>query len=185
MKAMDLFEACAQNMLPTDEGYIISSFFNDNSAYSIYEVVAYSSVKDIFATSDSITFRTSGKKIFVLSEPPTYPQKTTEPYCRPQKEMAPFRFSETCRIVAKNRASVYFNEDPYQAISAFTVFRPEGIDFSYIFFASNDVFEAMEKFFAKTLYGDAGLPHSDALHIAKLVTRTCERKLKPSAGGGD
>ena len=183
MKVLNLFDAYAQNALPTDEGYIISSFFDENSAYSIYEVVEYSSVKDIFATEDSLTFRTSGKKIYLLAEPPTYPQKAVEPYCRQQKDMVPFRFSETFHITAKNHANVYFNKEPHVAISAFTVFKPEGINFSYIFFANDDVFEVIEKFFAHSLYNDARLPRSDALRIAKRVTKLCEQKLTPSSQG--
>ena len=79
MKAMDLFEAYAQNKLPMDEGYIISSFFKEDSTYSIYEIVSYASVKDIYSTSDSLTFQTNGKKLFLLAEPSNYHQKTTEP----------------------------------------------------------------------------------------------------------
>ena len=180
MQAMDIFEAYAQNALPTDEGYIISSFFKRGSAYSVYEVVAYSSVKDIFATEDSITFRTSGKKLFLLAEPSSYPQKTVEPYCRPQGDMVPFRFSETYHMLAKNHANIYFNKEPREAISAFTVFKPEGINFSYVFCADDNVFEIIEEFFAHTLYNDVSLPHSDALSIAKRVTKLCAQKLKPN-----
>lgn len=45
MKAMDLFEAYKQDKLPKDEGYIVSSFFSEQSAYSIYEIISYSGVK--------------------------------------------------------------------------------------------------------------------------------------------
>ena len=50
LKAIDLFEAYAQNKLPMDEGYIVSSFFKEDSAYSVYEIISYSTVKDIYMT---------------------------------------------------------------------------------------------------------------------------------------
>ena len=167
-------------MLPTDEGYIVSSFFKRDSAYCIYELVAYSAVKDIFATGDSITFRTSGKKIYVLAEPSTYPQKAVEPYCRQQGEMVPFHFSEACHLTAKNHTNIYFNKEPEEAVSAFTVFKPESINFSYIFYACDDVFEIIEKFFAHTLHNDASLPRSDAQRIAKRVIKLFSQKLRSS-----
>ena len=69
VRALDLFEAYAQNQLPKDEGYIVSSFFHDHSAYSIYEVVSYSGVKSIYVTENGITFQTNGKKLHILIEP--------------------------------------------------------------------------------------------------------------------
>ncbi len=68
LKAMDLFEAYTQNKLPMDEGYIVTSYFKRDSAYSIYEIVSYSAVKDIYASGNGITFQTNGKKLFNLFE---------------------------------------------------------------------------------------------------------------------
>ena len=64
VRAMDLFEAYAQNKLPMDEGYIVSSFFKEESSYSVYEVISYSAVKDLYMTSDGLTFQTNGKNCF-------------------------------------------------------------------------------------------------------------------------
>lgn len=82
LKAIDLFEAYAQNKLPMDEGYIVSSFFKEDSAYSVYEIISYSTVKDIYMTGDGLTFQTNGKKLFLLVEPPNFPHKSTEPVFR-------------------------------------------------------------------------------------------------------
>ncbi|ULQ59467.1 hypothetical protein K7I13_13470 [Brucepastera parasyntrophica] len=149
LKAMDLFEAYTQNKLPMDEGYIVTSFFREDSSYSIYEIVSYSAVKDIFSSGDSITFQTNGKKIYILVEPPSYPQKAMEPYCRPREFMVPFRFSETNSIVAKNQSRIFYNKEPQQAITAFTVLRPEGVNFAFLFFTRDDVFQSMELFSQK------------------------------------
>ena len=48
-KALDLFQAYNEGKLPQDGGYIVSSFFKNNTPYSIYEVVAYAGVKNISA----------------------------------------------------------------------------------------------------------------------------------------
>ena len=61
IKAMDLFEAYAKQKLPMDQGYIVSSFFKEDSAYSIYEIVSYATLKDIYLTGNGLTFQTNGK----------------------------------------------------------------------------------------------------------------------------
>ncbi len=177
LKAMDLFEAYEQNQLPMDEGYIVSSFFKPETTYSIYEVVSYSAIKDIYATSNGITFQTNGKKLFVLVEPPTYPEKSVEPYCRSQDFLVPFRFSETSIITAKNQSKIMFSKEPQQAISAFTVVRPAGMDFAFLFYSLPDVFESMEKFFAKTLNQEAGVSQLDAQKAAKEIGKLCAKTL--------
>ncbi len=177
MKAMDLFEAYAQSKLPMDEGYIVSSFFKEDSSYSIYEVVSYSAVKDIYSTSDSLTFQTNGKKIFILVEPPSYHQKTVEPYCRTKEYMVPFRFSEAHNVTAKNQMNIYYSKEPQEAISAFTVFKPEGINFAFLFYVREDIADSLEIFFAKTLNQEAGVPQIDANRTAKKLAELCVEKL--------
>lgn len=177
LKAMDLFEAYTQNKLPLDEGYIVSSFFRPDSAYSIYEIVSYSAVKDFYASGNSITFQTNGKKLYILVEPATYPNKTVEPYCRTKDDLIPLRFSEANIITAKNQARIIYNKEPMQAISAFTVLRPEGMNFAFLFYSLPDVFESMNVFFAKTLHREAGIPQNDAIKAAKEIASLCSKTL--------
>lgn len=177
LKAMDLFEAYTQNQLPMDEGYIVSSFFKNESAYSIYEIVSYSAVKDIYAAGNGITFQTNGKKMHVLVEPANYSQKAVEPYCRPQDFLVPFRFSEAQIVVAKNQSKIMFNKEAQQAISAFTVLRPEGMNFAFLFYNRPDVFASMELFFAKTLNQEAGISQHDAQIAAKAIADLCSKNL--------
>jgi len=177
LKAMDLFEAYEQNKLPMDEGYIVSSFFKPETTYSIYEIVSYSAIKDIYATGNGITFQTNGKKLFVLVEPATYPQKSMEPYCRTQDDQVPLRFSESTIITAKNQSRILFSKEPQQAISAFTVVKPQGMDFAFLFYSLPDVFESIEKFFAKTLNQEAGASQLDAQKAAKEIGELCARTL--------
>ncbi len=177
LKAIDLFEAYAQNKLPMDEGYIVSSFFKQESAYSIYEVMSYSAVKDFYASGDSITLQTNGKKLYVLVEPATYPHRTTEPYCRSKEDQIQLRFSEANIITTKSQARIIYNKEPQQAISAFTVLRPEGMNFAFLFYSLPDVFASMELFFSKTLSKEAGIAQADAAKVAKEIAALCSRTL--------
>ncbi len=177
LKAMDLFEAYSQNKMPLDEGYIVSSFFKAESTYSIYEIVSYSAVKDIYTAGNGITFQTNGKKMHVLVEPPTYPQKMIEPYCRPQDFLVPLRFNESNIITAKNQSRIMFNKEPQQAISAFTIVRPEGMNFAFLFYSRPDVFQSMELFFSKTLHQEAGITQVDAAKAAKAIAELCANTL--------
>jgi len=177
VKAMDLFEAYTQNKLPMDEGYIVSSFFKQESTYSIYEVVSYSAIKDIYLTGNGLTFQTNGKKLHLLVEPPSYPQKAIEPYCRSQEFLVPLRFSESTIITAKNQVKVIFSKAPQDAISAFTIVKPEGINFAFLFYSQPDVFASIEKFFSKTLNQEAGVPQADSAKIAKSIGELCAQTL--------
>jgi hypothetical protein len=40
-RALELFKAYSDGQLPSDGGYIVSSFLDENSSYARYEVVAY------------------------------------------------------------------------------------------------------------------------------------------------
>jgi len=53
---MDLFDAYAKNALPKDHGYVVTSFFSNNSVYSRYEIVSYNNVKSIYPNEEGLTF---------------------------------------------------------------------------------------------------------------------------------
>lgn len=182
VKAMDLFEAYKQGKLPMDEGYIVSSFFKTDTSYSVYEIISYSAVKDLYPSGNSLTFQTNGKKIFVLAEPPTYRHKQVEPFIREKEFLVPFRFNEAEIITAKNQAKVMFNKEPQMAVSSFTVVRPEGMDFAFLFYSLPDVFNSMEKFFAKSLNNEAAIPQLDATKAAKKIATLCEQTLTWTKG---
>ncbi|MDR2730012.1 MAG: zinc ribbon domain-containing protein, partial [Treponema sp.] len=50
LKFRNLFDAYSRETLPFAQGYIVSSFFSETSNYSIYEIVSYAGVKEIFKT---------------------------------------------------------------------------------------------------------------------------------------
>lgn len=168
-KVLDLFQAYSQDKLPKEGGYIVSSFFSDSSAYSIYEVVAYSGVKTIYLTEEGLTFQTDGNKLFVLVEPPTYPQKYVEPVSRSSKEQIPHRFNELEIYTAKNQTKVMVSKTPTITYSSFTILKPSGINFSLVFFQRQDTLKNLQFFFSQTLNKEAGVPSIDAKKAAKNV----------------
>ncbi len=169
VKALDLFQAYAEGKLPTDGGFIISSFFDRNSAYSIYEVVAYNAVKNIYLGGDGLTFQTDGCKLFVLAEPPNYSEKHVEPYVRKMNYQIPHRFSEVEILTAKNQTKIMVSKEPTMTYGSFTILKPTGINFALCVFNTPDVNSTMEFFFTETLNKEAGIPKLDAKKAAALV----------------
>ncbi|HOJ98851.1 MAG TPA: hypothetical protein PLW34_04770 [Termitinemataceae bacterium] len=166
-KAMDLFEAYAQDKLPKDQGYIVSSFFSNTSTYSKYEVVSYSGVKSIYLTEEGLTFQTNGKKLHILIEPPDYPSKAIEPYVRSSQEQIPLRFSELEQMVAKNQTRIMIAKKPIVTFSSFTILRPTGINFALVFYNLPDLYDTLAIFFEKTYNKEAAVPMADAKKAAQ------------------
>jgi len=168
-KALDLFQAYSQDKLPREGGYIVSSFFEGRTAYSIYEVVAYSGVKSIYLTEEGLTFQTDGNKLFVLVEPATYPQKFVEPFRRDTKHQIPQRFNELEIYTAKNQTKVMVSKEPIISYGSFTIMKPSGINFSLLFYANDEVMDTLGYFFTETLNREAGIPNSDARQAHKSI----------------
>ncbi len=167
--ALDLFQAYGQNKLPKEGGYIVSSFLDENSAYSKYEVVAYNAVKSIYLAEEGLTFQTDGNKLFVLCEPPNYAQKHLEPFRRQSREQIPHRFAELDIHTARNQTKVMVSKDPILTYGSFTILKPAGVNFSFIFYNNPQVLETIRMFFETTLNKEANIPHDDAMKAAALV----------------
>jgi hypothetical protein len=168
-KALDLFQAYSQGKLPKEGGYIVSSFFDAKTAYSIYEVVAYSGVKSLYLTEDGLTFQTDGNKLFVLVEPSSFAQKFIEPFRRDTLHQIPHRFNELEIYAAKNQTKVMVSKDPIISYGSFTIAKPKGINFSLLFYAHEDVSDTLSYFFTETLNREAKVPKSDARNAAVSV----------------
>lgn len=169
-KALDLFQAYSENKLPADGGgYIVSSFFSNNSLYSIYEVIAYNKVKNIHQTGEGLTFQSDSHKIYALVEPANYPHKYHEPFTRTNNETIPHCFSELDIIIAKNQTKMMISKEPVISYSSFTILKPTGIDFALFFFRSKDVLKTIEFFFTQTFHKEAGVPAIDTKKCAKAV----------------
>ena len=162
VKYRDLFEAFRMGKLPFSQGYIISSFFSATSAYSIYEIVSYAGVKEIFPSGDGLQFVTGGKKLHILVEPDTYHFKPVEPVSRAEGERIPKRFNELETIIAKNQSRIMVAKEPIETYGSFTILRPQGINFAVVFYQLPDMYESMIKFFEDSLNRQRKIPQSDA-----------------------
>ena len=177
VKAMDLFDAYNKDMLPKDQAYIVSSFINSSKGYSKYEVISYSGVKAIYPEGSALTFQSQGKKMHMLIEPSTYPNKAIEPYLRETEDQIPLRFSELKVITAKNQTKIYIAKKPIESLSSFTVAKPSGFDLSFLFYDVPDLFDTMIKFFEQTLNKDAGIPLSDAKKVAIETVKVVKEQM--------
>ncbi|MCX7024118.1 MAG: hypothetical protein NT080_05790 [Spirochaetes bacterium] len=171
-KALELFDAYGKSMLPNKDGFIISSFFSQHSTYTRYEIVSYNNVKSIYPSGDGLTFQTDGKKLYILVEPQGYPKKSEEPYCRSSTEQIPLRFSELESYTAKNQTRIYYGRQSVISYGAFTISKPTGINFSFVFFHLPDMIPTIQSFFEKTLNKETDIPLSDAKKVSKAI---CEK----------
>lgn len=169
-KALDLFKAYQEGKLSSEGGYIVSSFLDQTSAYTRYEVVAYNNVKSIYPTEDGLTFQTDGNKLFVLAEPPNYSQKHLEPFRRPAKDQIPHRFSEVEILATRNQTKVMVSKDPLMTYGSFTILKPTGENVAFLFYNLPDVLASIEKFFTAALNKEATVPKPEAVKAARLVT---------------
>ncbi|MDR1505943.1 MAG: hypothetical protein LBI67_02465 [Treponema sp.] len=176
-KVLSLFDAFTSDRLPRDQGYIVSSFINGNTGYSIYEVISYSGVKAIYPDGTGLTFQSQGKKLHALIEPPSYPHKSIEPYLRDKADQIPLRFKEVSKIIAKNQTTLYWAKKPIESLSSFTIARPVGYNVSFVFYNRPDMYVTLKKFFEQSFTNDAGLPMADARKGAEEITAVVKKAM--------
>jgi len=177
VKFRNLFDAFSQGKLPFANGYIVSSFFNETSAYSIYEVVSYASVKEIFPSETGLQFITGGKKLYVLVEPDTYQIKHQEPVSRAHGESIPKRFNELETIIAKNQTRIMISKEPDETYGSFTILKPQGQNFAIVFYDLPDVYDSLAAFFEDSLNRQRKVPQSDAKKAAQQVSATVQKHM--------
>lgn len=171
----ELFSAYRHEELPTDGGYIVSTFFDESSTYTKYEVTSYNNVKDIFASDEGLTFQADGQKVFVLVEPANYSKKHVEPTYRSQNEQIPYRFKELEVHTSRRQDKIMIGREPVMTYGSFTILQSQGANFSYIFYKTEDLFDAIDKFFAKSLWQDARVPKRDAEQAAKIIQKVFQQ----------
>jgi len=165
----ELFQAYQNSELPTKGGYIVSSFFDETSTYTKYEVTSYNNVKDIYMTNDGLTFQADGKKLFVLVEPANYSKKYTEPSYRDDAHKIPYRFNEIETHISKRQDRIMVGRKPIITYTSFTILKTQGHNFSYIFYPTEDIIGMMEKFFTDTMWKEANVPKIDAEKAARTI----------------
>jgi hypothetical protein len=184
VKYRNLFEAFAQGKLPFANGYIVSSFFSDKTAYSIFEIVSYAGVKDIFLTETGLQFVTGGKKLYVLVENDTYDKKFLEPVSRAEGEAIPKRFEEVETIIAHNQTRIMVAKEPNELYGSFTILKPTSINFSIVFYQLPDVYKSLATFFEGTLNRQRKIPQIDAKKASQLIAITIQKTMGPQGDFG-
>jgi len=173
----NLFDAYSQGKLPFAQGYIVSSFFSETSAYSIYEIVSYAGVKEIFLTETGLQFVTGGKKLYVLVEPDTYQIKYQEPVSRAEGERIPKRFNELEIITAKNQSKIMVAKEPNESYGSFTILKPTGVNFAVVFYQLPEVYKSLADFFTESLNRQRKVPESDAKKASQVITGILKKSM--------
>jgi hypothetical protein len=173
----NLFDAYQQGKLPFSQGYIVSSFFSQTSLYSIYEVVSYAGVKEIFITETGLQFVTGGKKLYILLEPDTYQVKFQEPVSRAEGEKIPKRFSELEEITAKNQTKIFIAKEPNESFGSFTVLKPTENNFAMVFYQTPKMYEALAEFFVETFNRQRKVPEHDAKNAAVKIVDVLKKHM--------
>jgi hypothetical protein len=179
VKYLNLFDAFKQNKLPAEQGYIISSFFSETSAYAIYEIVSYAGVKNIFEAGDSLQFTSGGKKLYILVEPATYNNKPVEPVSRSRSdgESIPKRFYELEILTAKNQTKIMIAKEPDELTGSFTILKPTRMNFSIVVYELPDIHETIVGLFTESLNMDRKVPQADAKRAAQAIAKVIFDKM--------
>ena len=174
-KATSLLKAYQSESIPTHGGFIISSNFDPDSAYSIYEITAFATLKDIYMTGDLFNFKTDGDRTHILVEPAIYHGKSVEPTYREAGKSIPYRFYEMEIITGKKQEKIMIPQKPISLHSYFTVQDAKGSNFAFLFYPTDDVYVAMKKFLADSLYNDANVEKTDAVEAANIALKTIKQ----------
>ena len=175
----DLFKAYMANQLPTEGGLIITSFFDEETTYSKYEVTSYNNVKDIYRNDEGIVFQADGYKQFVIVEPASYNNKHVEPAMRDRGHSIPYRFKEIDTFVTRRQDKIMVGKEPVVTYTSFTILQPVGENFAYIVTKEDDILQTVEAFFAKSMWQDARVPKIDAEKVGKTIAQTLKSIVYP------
>jgi len=173
-KATALVKAYMTETIPSDGGFIITATFL-GGGYTIYEVTAYRNVKDIFRTGEGITFKTDGNRTHLLVEPAIFTNKHMEPVNREAGKTIPYRFNEVDIMPGNRNEKIMVPKEPIMLYSSFTVLDKQADSFAYIFHPTRDVYVAMKKFLADSLYNDCNLSTAVAKDVAVKLLETIKK----------
>ncbi len=174
-KATSLLKAYMTETIPPNGGFIVSAFFQPGSSYSIYEITAYRNVKDIYRTTEGLTFKTDGNRTHLMVEPASFIKKHIEPVNRETGLSIPYRFNEMEIIKGNKSEKIMIPQEPMMLYSSFTVLEQDKDYFAFIFHPTQDVYIALRKFIADSLYNDSNLNKKDAMEAAKMVLETIKK----------
>ncbi|MBN2040832.1 MAG: hypothetical protein JW864_12385 [Spirochaetes bacterium] len=174
-KATTLLKAYQKEAIPSNGGFIVSSSFDPDSVYAIYEITAFATLKDIYQAGDVFNFKTDGDRTHLLVEPPIYTGKSVEPAFRDAGKSIPYRFYEMDIITGNKQEKLMIPKEPVKLHSYFTVQNAKGNDFTYLFYPTEDVYVAIKRFLADSMYNDCNVNKSDAIQAANLILTTIKK----------
>ncbi|MDC7232111.1 MAG: transposase [Spirochaetales bacterium] len=178
-KILDLFDAFESGDLPNDGGYIISNFFDNNSSYTRFEMISYGNVKDIYRNDDGITFQADGLKLFVLVEPPSYPQKHVEPCYRDDRHKIPYRFKEVDTYTTKRQQKIMVGKEPVETYTSFTIMNETGVNQSFIVHKAEGIEESLQNYFLQVLWKNVNIPKTESQKAAEMIGQTLPSIINP------
>jgi phosphomevalonate kinase len=165
----DLFEAYSNSELPSDNGYIVSIFFDSNSNYTRFEIISYGNVKDIYTNDEGIIFQADGRKLFLLYEPISYAQKQIEPCYRDDRHKIPYRFKELDIFKTKRQDRVYLGKEPVDTYTSFTILNEGGFNQSFIVYKDETTADTIAKTILMTLWKNLKISKIDSEKVADMV----------------
>jgi hypothetical protein len=177
IKSLNLFDALAQNSLPKEKGYIVSSFLQARSSYYILEVISFTGIQTIKRVETGLVFQANGKKLHILIEPSNYPLKAIEPAHRNENELIPKRFSELEIVTAKNQTRIMVAKEPAEIFASFTVLKPAAGNFSVFFFNAPEILGNLSNFFENVFTQQMNIHLSDAKLASRLIANTVEKTM--------
>jgi hypothetical protein len=169
--ALHLFDAFQQNKLPKYGGFIVCVRFVDETGYTIFEIIGYENLQDIYPDGETLVFKSVGCKLFAIAEPPLYLLKSVEPPNRPADQMIPYRFSELARVTTKRFQSVLIGRKPVFMPTSFSVFKPAGDDLAILFYDQADVYANIQDFLIMILRDRLGLPAIDSRKSGEIIAK--------------
>ncbi|HNR90213.1 MAG TPA: hypothetical protein PKM65_17890 [Spirochaetota bacterium] len=174
-QATALIKAYMEGTIPDNGGFVLSAVFDPGSIYSIYECTAYRNVKDVTRTPDGIVFKSDGNRTHMLVEPPIYPLKHIEPVNRDDGHAIPYRFNELTILTGKKSEKIMVPEEPRMLYTSFTIADRRSDYFAYVFYPTPDVYVAIKKFLADSLYNDCNISKQDSIEAATAMLATIKK----------
>ena len=168
-KAIELFTAYRSGRIPPRGGYIVTSFMVDGSAYARYEIVAYREARALRLADDGLSIAADASKVYVLLEPVGYHGSTTEPWQRDERHRIPHTFAELSSVNVRNHSRILISTDPVLASAVFTILRPGGFDFSFLFLPGRAALDTIHAFLWQTLHEECLVPPAAARRAAALI----------------
>ena len=168
-KALDLFTAYRSDRIPAGGGYILSSFMVDGSAYARYEIIAYRAARTVRLSDDGLSFAADASRVYLLVEPVGYHDSATEPWQRDARHRVPHTFAEMTTVSARHHSRILVSTSPVRASALFTVTKPGGIDFAFLFLPGREALTTIHAFLEQTLRDECLIPAAAARRAAELV----------------